>query len=143
MTVPEHLFVYGILRRGFSNDHARMLRASCEFLGEASFHGKLFDVGSYPAAVASPEPGDIVRGEIYRMMRPRQLLPMLDRFEGCGADDAEPHLYRRESMEVRLDSGRKLSAWVYLYNRETDRLRPIHHGDYAAYRASGGKMARG
>jgi len=143
MSAPQHLFVYGTLRRVFAHDHARILRAHCRFVGEGSFEGQLFDVGSYPAAVAVSATGGDVRGELYRVIRPDMLLPILDRFEGCGADDVEPTLYRRETVQVRLDSGRKLKAWVYLYNRDISGLRPIPGGDYAAYRGPGRRIAGG
>ena len=143
MTGPQHLFVYGTLRRVFAHDHARILRAHCRFVGEGGLQGQLFDVGSYPAAVASTGIGGDVRGELYRMIRPDLLLPILDRFEGCGADDEEPTLYRREGLEVRLDTGRNLKAWVYLYNRDTSGLRPIPGGDYTAYREPSRRIARG
>jgi len=143
MTAPHHLFVYGTLRRVFGHEHARILRAHCRFLGEGELGGQLFDVGSYPAAVAGPETGGNVRGELYRVIRPDLLFPVLDRFEGCGADDEEPTLYRREMVKVRLDTGRKRSAWVYLYNRDTSGLSPIPGGDYAAYRGSNRMIARG
>ena len=143
MSAPEHLFVYGTLRRVFTHEHARLLRAHCRFVGEGRFKGQLFDVGSYPAAVAAPDTGSTVYGELYRVNRPGLLFPILDRFEGCGADVEEPALYRREEMEVRLDAGRKLTSWVYLYNRDTSGLRPIPGGDYAAYRGSDRRIARG
>jgi gamma-glutamylcyclotransferase (GGCT)/AIG2-like uncharacterized protein YtfP len=142
MPEHQHLFVYGTLLRVFARDHARILRAHCRFLGEGGFEGRLFDVGSYPAAVARPKTGGNVRGELYRVIRPHLLFPILDRFEGCGGQDKEPTLYRREAIEIRLDTGRKLRAWVYLYNRDTDRLHPISHGDYAAYCGSDRKLAR-
>ena len=142
MPEPQHLFVYGTLLRVFAHDHARLLRTHCLFLGEGGFAGRLFDVGSYPASIAEPKSGRNVRGEVYRVIRPHLLLPILDRFEGCGADDKAPTLYRREAIEIRLDTGRKLQAWVYLYNRDTHQLHPIPNGDYAAYCGSDRKLTR-
>lgn len=138
---PQHLLVYGILRREFDNDHAKLLRAHCRFLGEGAFEGRLFDVGTHPAAIAA-QGSATVRGEAYRILRPKPLFPVLDRLEGCGTDDPEPHLYRRERISVRLDSGRGLLAWVYLYNRDTDQLRPIPHGDCARHLGFGRKSPR-
>jgi len=143
MSEHQHLFVYGTLRRVFAHHHARILRAHCRLLGEGGFEGRLFDVGCYPAGVARPTGGRDVRGELYRVIRPHLLLPILDRFEGRGEDNDQPHLYRREAIEIQLDTGRKLRAWVYLYNRDTDRLRPIPGGDYAAYRVPGRRIACG
>ena len=139
MSEPKHLFVYGILRRAFVNDHAKLLRAHCLFVGDGRFAGRLFDVGTYPAALADPERNSTVRGEVYQILRPSTLMPALDRLEGCGPSDPEPHLYRRETMEVELDRGRRLNAWVYLYNRSTEGLRPISHGDYVLHGNAGRK----
>jgi gamma-glutamylcyclotransferase (GGCT)/AIG2-like uncharacterized protein YtfP len=137
----EHLFVYGTLRHGSGHPLARLLATHARFVGRARFTGRLFDLGAYPAAVPAPEGGEVV-GELYRLLAPEILLPLLDRYEGCtegpqerardtpGAPGSPGGEYRRERLPVRLEHGGTREAWIYLYNRPTERLRPIPGGDY-------------
>ena len=109
-----HLFVYGTLRRGAAHPMHRWLE-SAEYLGTGRFRGRLYDVGSYPAAVASDDPADAVLGEVYRLREPAAILAELDRYEGCTPTDPAPHEYRRAAADIRLEAGPTVSAQIYLY----------------------------
>ncbi len=125
-----HLFVYGTLRRSPSHPMHRLL-SPATFVGAGTFQGKLLDLGSYPAAVASDEPADTIRGEVYLLHEPATTLPALDRYEGCSPDDPAPHEYVRVNAEICLESdSTMLVAQVYLYDRPTTRLTRIESGDY-------------
>lgn len=63
----EFLFVYGTLRSDLAYPIARAVGKRAEFVGSAYFGGKLFDLGEYPGAVASPSPSDRVVGEPHRI----------------------------------------------------------------------------
>ena len=133
----DHLFVYGTLRQGSGHPLARLLATHARYVGRARFAGRLFELGSYPAVVPAPGGGEVV-GELYRLIAPEMLLSLLDRYEGCNEGHNEgpgsvpdPRAeYRRERRPVRLDDGTARDAWIYLYNRPTEGLRPIPHGDY-------------
>ncbi|MGI9382358.1 MAG: gamma-glutamylcyclotransferase family protein [Methyloligellaceae bacterium] len=135
--MTQHLFVYGLLRRGFANPMARLLQVNGRMIGEGVLEARLFDLGAYPAAVEAEKGTAGVIGEVYALSRPDYVLRALDRFEGCAAGDPEPHLYVREAREIALDAGGSTTAWVYLYNRETRGLTAIPGGDYARYRLAG------
>lgn len=127
--MSAYLFVYGTLRREARHPMHRLLARHAEYRGEARYAGRLYDLGRYPGVV--PAPGaPAVRGELYRMRRPQALLPALDRYEGCTDTSEAPAEYRRERQPVLCTDGRWVEAWVYLYNRPTDALRPIASGDY-------------
>lgn len=85
MAAPrEFLFVYGTLRADLAHPMARVVGTYAVLIGRAYFRGKLFDVGEYPGAVASPSPSDRVVGELHRIEPGQQaaLLAELGRYEG-------------------------------------------------------------
>lgn len=100
------LFVYGTLKRGFSNPWARRLWARARFAGEGTLPGRLYDLGPYPAFVedaASPAP---VHGEVAELEDAR-VLEELDRYEGSQ--------YKRVLRRVRMQDGQEREAWVYVF----------------------------
>jgi gamma-glutamylcyclotransferase (GGCT)/AIG2-like uncharacterized protein YtfP len=100
------LFVYGTLRRGSKIKIARLLHANAEFLGQARMQGRL--TRSYPhrGVVRSDDPGEWIAGEVFQLNDPSKLLPILDEYEGSE--------YKRTSVPVELDSGKRIQAWMYL-----------------------------
>lgn len=90
------LFVYGSLKRGFSNAHlmhgARFVRACSTTTGYRLVRYQ----SGYPALVHSPLSGARVHGELYEVGA--DLLAQLDEFEGC------PDLYQRELVLLQIDA---------------------------------------
>jgi len=96
----ELVFVYGSLKQGMAN-HRHL--AGAVFVGKAVLQGlDLFDLGPFPMAVPSPQPGNRLWGELYQVNGPH--LGALDRFEGV------PRLYQR--LRWRLDD--RQAVWVYV-----------------------------
>ena len=83
------VFVYGSLKRGFSN-HGQL--AGARFLGAARTGSGyvLYQIGRYPALVRAR--AGVVSGELFEVNA--DLLRRLDVFENC------PELYRRELVEL-------------------------------------------
>jgi len=106
------------------------LMEHAEFLGDATFQGRLYLVGTFPGAVKSSFPDDLVQGEVYRLVKPGELLPRLDAYEDFDPRSPETSLYRREKATLRLESGEFADAWIYLYNRPTENLPRIVSGDF-------------
>ena len=138
MTSSEYLFVYGTLRRGSGHPMQALLSRRTRWLGPAVLRGSLFRVGAYPAIVASLRPRERVRGDVYVLDASARLLARLDAYEGCDAAARPPQEYRRERLPVRLLGGRRLEAWVYLYNRPLRGLRRLRSGDFFASRSQSG-----
>ena len=115
----------------------RLLARHGDYVGEATYQGRLYRISHYPGAVPSDDPADRVRGEVYRLRRPIPLLERLDAYEGCGPGFRQPTEYVREGCDVRLATGEILSAWIYLYNRRVDSLRRLPDGDFLG--AHGGR----
>ncbi|ESS70291.1 hypothetical protein MGMO_124c00220 [Methyloglobulus morosus KoM1] len=124
------LFVYGTLRRNTGKKMPGLLAGYSDFIGYATFQGKLYEIDDYPGATPSGCPSDLVHGEVYHLREPDFLLPRLDEYEECGLGHPEPAEYSRELREVRLICGKAVAAWIYLYNRPTDKLKLMPSGDF-------------
>jgi gamma-glutamylcyclotransferase (GGCT)/AIG2-like uncharacterized protein YtfP len=104
------LFVYGSLKRGFSN-HA-FLRGQ-RFLGVRrtlpAYH--LHDCGGYPGAVSAPPGrGDALEGELWEIDAAcRRRIDWLE--------ETEAGVYRLEpcALETAPEGEAESSAWIYLY----------------------------
>lgn len=112
------VFVYGTLRRGFSNHH---------FMHGARLLGGATTLGSYAMYVedcpylVQEEARYPVMGEVYEVSD--AMLLALDALE------EHPTVYERRRIPVRQDSGREVEAWCYFARVPRGRLLP--HGDYA------------
>jgi gamma-glutamylcyclotransferase (GGCT)/AIG2-like uncharacterized protein YtfP len=103
---PTYLFVYGTLRRASKIKIARLFHANSEFLGPGRMQGRLVESHPHRGVVRSEKPGEWIAGEVFQLNDPAKLLPILDEYEGSN--------YKRTSVPVVLDSGKRLRAWIYL-----------------------------
>jgi gamma-glutamylcyclotransferase (GGCT)/AIG2-like uncharacterized protein YtfP len=126
----HYLFVYGTLRRDRRHGMYRLLARYANFIGDATFQGRLFLVDEFPGATLSNNPNDIVRGEVYRLDSPDLVLGRLDDYEEFDPRAPDQSLYRRELVDILLNNGKCICAWIYLYNRPTESLLPIPSGDF-------------
>ncbi|HZX14115.1 MAG TPA: gamma-glutamylcyclotransferase family protein [Thermodesulfobacteriota bacterium] len=129
----DYIFVYGTLRKDSKNQMYHILARYADFVGVGTFMGKLYNIGEYPGTVPSDNPDDVVRGEVYALRDPNRVLKVLDDYEGCGQDDPSPTEFRRQKVNISLESGRNINAWIYIYNRSTDGLKVIPSGDYTQF----------
>lgn len=103
--VLRHLFAYGTLRAGGSNDIRRFVPAP-QRMGEVSIAGVLYDLGTYPGLVLGG--ATHVRGEVYRISP--KLEAALDRLEAVVDDDSGEYIKRE--VEVMVGRG-ALRCLVY------------------------------
>jgi len=68
--------------------------------------GRLTRSHPHRGVVRSKKPGDWISGEVFQFNDPAKLLAILDEYEG--------QEYKRTSVSVQLDSGKRLRAWMYL-----------------------------
>jgi len=108
----------------------RLLARHSNLIGEATYQGRLYRIGHYPGAVPSNDPMNMVRGEVYRLRHPSVVLARLDRYEECGPGFRQPAEFVRHSAEIRLRTGRTVSAWIYIYNRPVRGLKRLPDGDF-------------
>ena len=116
------LFVYGTLRAASGHPMHRRLRAKAEFIGAGSFRGRLYDLGTFPGAVASLSNTERVHGEIYRLREPERAFRMLDAYEDTA--------FRRAEVTIRGADGTARRCWIYLYGRSLKRFPRISSGDF-------------
>jgi gamma-glutamylcyclotransferase (GGCT)/AIG2-like uncharacterized protein YtfP len=109
---PPYLFVYGTLMRCSRSPYAGLLQARAQFLSKASARGQLYHLGRFPGAVFDDRCRTRVYGEVFQLRAP-MLLNALDAYEGCGPDDPEPKLFRRDVIRVELACSRALTTWAY------------------------------
>ena len=70
-------------------------------------HGRLYDFGQYPGAVASDQPAESVLGEIFYLNNPGALLAVLDEYEG-------PE-FERSLVSATHHQGHAMNCWIYWY----------------------------
>lgn len=126
----EFLFVYGTLRRQAGRAMGRWLARQTDYVGNGTVRGRLYLVTDYPGFVASRDPQDCVRGEVYRLRYPVAILARLDEYEGYGPRFPTPNEFIRARQHVRLASTAIITAWIYLYNLPVDTLSRIDSGDF-------------
>lgn len=120
---PLHVFVYGTLRRGGTNDINR-LSPPPRFLGTAQVAGRLFSLGAYPGIQLGA--GGMVVGEVYAIAS--ELEAVLDEIEGLApTPDGQ---YEKAAIQVAVGS-QNLSCLIYVATVETlVRGVPMASGDW-------------
>ena len=110
------VFVYGTLKRGFSNHH---FMAGQSFVGTATSAAgfALFDLGGYPGLVPAPASPEGVSGEVWSV--DEACLARLDELEGTAEG-----LYRRERIPL-LGPFSASSVQAYVYLGGTEGRRPL------------------
>ncbi|OWY23432.1 gamma-glutamylcyclotransferase [Sphingobacteriales bacterium UPWRP_1] len=134
----QHLFVYGTLMSAFTNPVSIRLRGAATFAANAYVSGLLYDVGTYPAFIATQNPLQKVYGELWLLPQyPDDLLALLDDYEGCTENSEPPFLYLRRQIPAYPITPAKnnppLPAWTYVYNRSIKNLPHIDSGNYLQY----------
>lgn len=105
------LFVYGTLKRGFTNNS---LLDGQEFIRQATtlpFY-RLHDSGPYPCLVKVSQNGNAIQGELWKVND--ELIPTLDALEGS------PELFARQEVAIRDFA---CPVFAYFYERETSGYR--------------------
>jgi len=98
------VFVYGTLRRGFTN-HSLLNGASFLGTGQTAAHYSLW-MNDYPCACRHPRLVRI-RGELYNVSP--AILSLLDDLED------HPRLYQRAVTPIILNHHQPVAAWMYFF----------------------------
>lgn len=129
----EHLFVYGTLRSDFPSSMSHQLEKYVVEKSKAYFYGRLFDAGSFPAAIPS-EPPHKVYGDLFELKEPDFIISKLDFYEGYKRSHPDQSLFiRKKASIIRKADQTEISAFIYLFNKPVSNLREIPSGDYLAY----------
>lgn len=100
------------------------------FEGYGFIKGLLFDLGSYPAAIASS--GKIF-GELYQVSDPLKLLSCTDAVEQYFPQVEQSSTYLRREVQVTLKNGESKKAWSYYYSKSLSDAVLIADGDYRSH----------
>ncbi len=139
---PSYIFVYGTLRAAPDHRMSKVLEQYGDLVGRGRLPGILYDVGRYPGAVKKSGTRAFIWGDVYALRDPDRALKVLDRYEGWNEKNPESAEFRRSRVTVDLGPGRKVPAWVYLYNRPTTGLTRIRSGDYLKRTREAGSPSR-
>jgi gamma-glutamylcyclotransferase (GGCT)/AIG2-like uncharacterized protein YtfP len=123
----HQLFVYGSLRSGFRNPTYEYLTRYFHLLGDAVVKGKLYDMGEYPAAIATNEE-KFISGELYAVNDPAEFawaIAQLDDYEGINVEEGERPLYKREAINAYIN-GVGSVAWIYWFNGNVKIVLKLH-----------------
>jgi len=125
------VFVYGLLKRGFSLHHHMSLGV---FIGDATVSGLLYSLGQYPGLV---EGTGSVHGEVFRFDDIAVALEVLDEVEQYDPLNPDGSEYLRVIMHTRLDaSGDDVATWCYVYNKSIATSSLIKSGAWLEARTS-------
>lgn len=120
---PRHVFVYGTLRAGGSNDIARWHPAA-HFVGTAEIAGTLYDLGAYPGARLGGSAR--LHGEVYRIEPALEV--QLDQLEEVLPNDQGEYLKRQISVQVGMQ---RIDCLVYeIHPRRVAGRAVIASGDW-------------
>ncbi len=125
--MTDTLFVYGSLRADAAHPMHEVLREHGTPGGPARVRGRLYVIDWYPGLVVDDDAGWVV-GELWTDLDPA-VWPVLDFYEGCSAEDPQPHEYVRREVAVE-SGGTAMPAWVYGYARDVRALRVVEGGDW-------------
>ncbi|HSV59963.1 MAG TPA: gamma-glutamylcyclotransferase family protein [Variovorax sp.] len=122
---PRHVFVYGTLRAGGSNDIA-CFRPAAHFVGPGEIAGTLYHLGAYPGAILGGS--GHLQGEVYRIEPALEAqLDLLEEVMPNGEGE-----YRKRQVPV-LVGARPLDCLVYEIHPRRVAGRPvIASGDWLA-----------
>lgn len=95
----------------------------------------MFALAGHPGGVLDDSSGTRIVGRIYEFDGEDSLLRILDDYEGYSPNLPEQSYFVRQSVDVRMDDGRILPAWIYTYNEDPGAATPIPHGDYLRWLA--------
>lgn len=130
------MFVYGTLRRGFTNPGREILDEHARHLADATVQGQLHDLGAYPGLVRPAEDPGPVRGEVYELVsEPDRAMQRLDRYEGARGPDPLP--YERRQVEADLADGTTIDVWTYVWTEDPPPRSRIPGGDWVEHVTDG------
>jgi gamma-glutamylcyclotransferase (GGCT)/AIG2-like uncharacterized protein YtfP len=103
--------------------HGPAQAAGITAISPAQAHGRLHDLGDYPAlTLAARAP---VQGEILTFRDIAAALPILDEIEDAAPEGADTGMYRRTIITATDAMGQQRRAWAYVMGPEKLRDAPI------------------
>lgn len=130
--MPDYLFVYGTLRKGYDLKVENQVRDQLHYVGQARVGAALYDLGRYPGAVRSNKGPEVI-GDVFLVNDAERVLRVFDKYEGIEARRPDAGEFIRKRSRVRLRSGKLITAWIYWYNFDPMERAPVRYKDYLNY----------
>ena len=134
--MTEYLFLYGTLKPNKAAGDIAETVQRLRPLGPATVPGRLYDFGDYPGAVIDQSARTSIKGELCELPSDGSTLKSLDEYEEFNTADRKNSLFVRARAIADLNDGRRLTVWVYVYNRDPGGARLIVSGDYSESKAA-------
>ena len=81
--------------------------------------------------------GPLVVGQVFELPDDPEILSRLDEYEGFDPARPKGNLFLRKRCLVKLQNGKKLLCWMYIYNRAPGAAPPLETGNYSKPRNGG------
>ena len=107
----HRVFVYGTLKKGFSN-HNRILAGYDIKISPVWTYGELYDLGYFPAMT---EGENKVYGELIEFDN-LEILKRVDYLEGYRGENSNYNFYERRIIQIFTDKN-EVRAWAYFLNK--------------------------
>lgn len=126
------LFFYGTLQTGTGIRRIdRLLARYIRDVGRAWIPGRLYDLGRYPAAVASAGRNERIYGHVVELRQAQRWLKVLDDYEGVTPLRPNHGEYVRTQITAYLPAGHRVrNCWAYFYRQCPRWARRIQTGRY-------------
>lgn len=130
--MSNYVFTYGTLLPKHAPAEIADAVSKLRPVGKGVVHGLLYDFGEYPGAVLDASSERKIFGTVFRLPDDPKVLRQLDSYEGFNARARSKSVFVRRLYPVTLVNGRKMSCWVYVYNREPGTAPILARGRYKA-----------
>jgi gamma-glutamylcyclotransferase (GGCT)/AIG2-like uncharacterized protein YtfP len=118
--VNEYIFLYGSLLPELAPARMAATVNRLKEVAAGTVRGRLYDLGNYPGAVLGGR--SRIRGRIFELPSEKSVLKAFDDYEGSE--------YLRKKCRAVLQDGRKITCWIYEYNRDPGSAKLVPGGDY-------------
>ncbi|MBI1748811.1 MAG: gamma-glutamylcyclotransferase [Acidobacteria bacterium] len=139
--MPDRIFIYGPFMGGYDLAEELKNYQFIKYVGPGITPGTLYDLGSYPGAVAAAGMSPCVFGEVYEIISDESL-PMLDEGQGAVGDDPKLYQFQRDLVRVTLRDGSTTEAWMFFYNMSVAGHSPIPSGNFKQHKLEEKKLSR-
>jgi gamma-glutamylcyclotransferase (GGCT)/AIG2-like uncharacterized protein YtfP len=127
--MKQYLFSYGTLQPSLAPKEIEAAVRSMRRIGNGRVHGRLYDLGDYPGAILGSS-GSMILGQVFELPDDPEILKQLDEYEGFDPAHPEGSLFVRKKCWVALKGGKRISCWVYIYNRHPGNAAGVANGDF-------------
>jgi gamma-glutamylcyclotransferase (GGCT)/AIG2-like uncharacterized protein YtfP len=118
-------FFYGTLRTGHGPPPIAHVLRTARTLGPGRVRGRLYDLGAYPGGIPDEQAPTTIPGSVFELPDDPELLRDLDAYEEFDPQRTDASLFLRTEGEVELEDGRRISCWMYVYNRVPEGREPM------------------